>query len=239
MTDTPRPKSRQRLPSSRNISSQAFRTSAASTETPVSRRAQRGPPQQRPDKQSTAYIFSCRISTTSSAISKAKYWLASLTSKLIAASLTLCSRLMRCSHKYTQLPLIPADEFIAQHPEHANDDENELMIARIDHERKEREALEQQRQELLKRKQKLIAENKRRKDDLANLDKELEKFIDVCFPSRSLLLRISTDAVSREASPSCSSLRRHHEGTAPTDTPQLVMAYPTQYDSRRFVRVRQ
>ncbi|KFA66272.1 hypothetical protein S40285_01898 [Stachybotrys chlorohalonatus IBT 40285] len=81
-------------------------------------------------------------------------------------------------HKYTQLPLIPADEFIAQHPEHANDDENELMIARIDHERKEREALEQQRQELLKRKQKLIAENKRRKDDLANLDKELEKFID-------------------------------------------------------------
>lgn len=55
------------------------------------------------------------------------------------------------------------------------------MVARIDHERAEREALEQQRQELLKRKQKLIAENKRRKDDLANLDKDLEKFIDVGF----------------------------------------------------------
>lgn len=54
------------------------------------------------------------------------------------------------------------------------------MVARIDHERTEREALEQQRQELLKRKQKLIAENKRRKDDLANLDQDLEKFIDVC-----------------------------------------------------------
>lgn len=53
------------------------------------------------------------------------------------------------------------------------------MVARIDHERTEREALEQQRQELLKRKQKLIAENKRRKDDLANLDQDLEKFIDV------------------------------------------------------------
>lgn len=53
------------------------------------------------------------------------------------------------------------------------------MIARIDHERTEREGLEQQRQELLKRKQKLIAENKRRKDDLANLDQNLEKFIDV------------------------------------------------------------
>lgn len=53
------------------------------------------------------------------------------------------------------------------------------MEARIDHERAEREALEQQRQELLKRKAKLIAENKKRKDDLANLDKDLERFIDV------------------------------------------------------------
>jgi THO complex subunit 5 len=42
--------------------------------------------------------------------------------------------------------------------------------------------LEQQRQELLKRKQKLIADNKRRKDDLANLDKDLEKFIDAAKP---------------------------------------------------------
>jgi THO complex subunit 5 len=64
-------------------------------------------------------------------------------------------------------------------PEHASDDENALMVARIEHERTEREALEQQRMELLKRKQKLIADNKKRKDDLANLDKELEKFIDV------------------------------------------------------------
>ena len=53
------------------------------------------------------------------------------------------------------------------------------MFARIDHERAEREGLEQQRQELLKRKQKLIADNKRRKEDLANLDNDLEKFIDV------------------------------------------------------------
>ncbi|KAG5940423.1 hypothetical protein E4U53_007592 [Claviceps sorghi] len=85
-------------------------------------------------------------------------------------------------HKYQQLPLIPVDEFLAQHPEHAGDDENELMVARIDHERTEREGLEQQRQELLKRKQKLIAENKRRKDDLANLDQDLEKFIDAAKP---------------------------------------------------------
>ncbi|KAG6040484.1 hypothetical protein E4U41_000427 [Claviceps citrina] len=85
-------------------------------------------------------------------------------------------------HKYQQLPLVPVDKFLAQHPEHAGDDENELMIARIDQERVEREGLEQQRQELLRRKQKLIAENKRRKDDLANLDQDLEKFIDAAKP---------------------------------------------------------
>lgn len=54
------------------------------------------------------------------------------------------------------------------------------MVARIEDERREREALEQQRQELLKRKQKLITENKKRREDLANLDNDLEKFIDVC-----------------------------------------------------------
>ena len=53
------------------------------------------------------------------------------------------------------------------------------MTARIDHEYSEREALEQERQILLKKKQALIAENKKRKDDLASLDKDLEKFIDV------------------------------------------------------------
>ncbi|CCE35368.1 hypothetical protein E4U22_007573 [Claviceps purpurea] len=85
-------------------------------------------------------------------------------------------------HTYKQLPLISVDEFLSQHPDHAGDDENELMMARIEHEHAEREALEQQRQELLKRKQKLIAENKRRKDDLANLDHDLEKFIDAAKP---------------------------------------------------------
>ena len=53
------------------------------------------------------------------------------------------------------------------------------MIARIEHEHTERQALEEQRQCLLKKKQGLTAENKKRKEDLANLDKDLEKFIDV------------------------------------------------------------
>lgn len=85
----------------------------------------------------------------------------------------------RCSHKYRQLPLIAVEEFLALHPEHADADENDLMVARIEHERMERESLEKQRQDLLKRKAKLIADNKKRKDDLANLDRDLEKFIDV------------------------------------------------------------
>lgn len=83
------------------------------------------------------------------------------------------------SHKYLHLPLIPAEEFLKLHPEHSDDDEIALTIARIEHEHAEREALEQQRQGLLKKKQGLIADNKKRKEDLANLDKQLENFIDV------------------------------------------------------------
>ena len=89
------------------------------------------------------------------------------------------------SHKYQQLPLIPVEEFLQQHPEHAADDETNLMTARINHEHAEREALEQARQGLLKKKQVLIADNKKRKDDLANLDQDLEKFIDVGVRART------------------------------------------------------
>lgn len=88
---------------------------------------------------------------------------------------------MPSSHKYMQLPLIPKEEFLALRPEHAEADEDALTVARIEYEHAEREALEQQRQGLLKKKQGLIADNKKRKDDLANLDKQLENFIDVCY----------------------------------------------------------
>lgn len=92
------------------------------------------------------------------------------------------------SHKYQQLPLISVDEFLQQHPEHAADDENALMVARINQEYAQREALEQARQGLLKKKQGLIADNKKRRDDLANLDRDLEKFIDVRKPDVSVLI---------------------------------------------------
>ena len=98
------------------------------------------------------------------------------------------------SHKYQQLPLIPVEEFLDMHPEHAEDDEKTLMFARINHELSERETLEQERQGLLKKKQGLIADNKKRKDDLASLDKDLEKFIDVCGFHSRIMSRERCDA---------------------------------------------
>lgn len=66
------------------------------------------------------------------------------------------------------------------------------MFARINHELSEREALEHARQALLKKKQSLIADNKKRKEDLASLDKDLETFIDVrfCIPRCSCSVRL-------------------------------------------------
>ncbi|KAL8714687.1 MAG: hypothetical protein Q9220_001636 [cf. Caloplaca sp. 1 TL-2023] len=89
-------------------------------------------------------------------------------------------------HQYQQLPLIPVEDFLQLQPEHLNGDEKSLMFARINHEHAEREALEQQRQELLKKKQGLIAENKKRREDLASLDKDLETFIDAAKPIQKL-----------------------------------------------------
>ncbi|KAL5335282.1 phosphatidylinositol-glycan biosynthesis class S protein-domain-containing protein [Aspergillus crustosus] len=85
-------------------------------------------------------------------------------------------------HKYRSLPLIPLEEFLELHPEHRESSEHDLMVARINHEHAEREKLEQARQELLKRKQALITENNKRKEDLASLDQDLEKFIDLRHP---------------------------------------------------------
>ncbi|KAF9893593.1 hypothetical protein FE257_010905 [Aspergillus nanangensis] len=89
-------------------------------------------------------------------------------------------------HKYLSLPLIPIEDFLALFPEHHDSTEHELMIARINHEHAEREKLEQARQELLKRKQALIAENNKRKEDLASLDQDLERFIDAAKPIQKL-----------------------------------------------------
>jgi THO complex subunit 5 len=72
------------------------------------------------------------------------------------------------------------------HPQHAESDENIIMIARIDQEHSERNALEEERQGLLKHKAGLIADNEKRKEDLASLDRDLEKFIDAAKPIQKL-----------------------------------------------------
>ena len=82
-------------------------------------------------------------------------------------------------HKYTSIPLISEEEFLQLHPEHTNVDPHDLMVARLHNEKAVREDLERQRKELLAKKQSLIAENKKRKDDLASLDEQLKRFIEV------------------------------------------------------------
>jgi len=90
------------------------------------------------------------------------------------------------SHKYTQLPLVPVEQFLEQKPEFAeandtNDDEYEHQL--IDGSDKARAGRTRgaggSASGTIKEKQSLIAFNKKRKDDLASLDNDLEKFIDV------------------------------------------------------------
>lgn len=137
--------------------------------------------------------------------------------------------LTRSSHKYLSLPLIPVEEFLALHPEHKESNEHELMIARINHEHAEREKLEQARQELLKRKQALIAENKKRKDDLASLDQDLERFIDVRIAIWTCnLLSAANATCSRPRNLSRNSLRR---SIRPMIMIRILLRYPTEpYD---------
>lgn len=72
--------------------------------------------------------------------------------------------------------MISEEEFLTSHPEFQQVDSRNLMIARLNNEKAVRENLEKQRKELLMKKQSLIAENKKRKEDLASLDEQLKKF---------------------------------------------------------------
>lgn len=74
--------------------------------------------------------------------------------------------------------MIPADEFLAQHPEHADLSDHDLTIARIQDEHTARQGLEAQRQALLKRKEALVKETMIKKDELSKLDVEMEKWVD-------------------------------------------------------------
>lgn len=61
------------------------------------------------------------------------------------------------------------------------------MIARIEHEHQDRVKLEERRQEKLKQKQKLIAEVKKSKENLTNLDSMYDKIEEAMAPIRKVL----------------------------------------------------
>ncbi|KAK6340697.1 hypothetical protein TWF696_009020 [Orbilia brochopaga] len=85
-------------------------------------------------------------------------------------------------HTYKDIPLVPEEDYLQRHPEDADKDSHELMKLRLYDERTVREELEVKRKQLIAKKQALIAENKRRKDDLASLDEHLKKFIESSKP---------------------------------------------------------
>ncbi|KAF3044668.1 hypothetical protein E8E12_008361 [Didymella heteroderae] len=90
-------------------------------------------------------------------------------------------------HKYMKLPLISAEQYLEEFPEHRELSEHDLTTARIEHEHQVRLKLEERRQEKLKQKQKLIAEVKKGKDDLTKLDTMVEKFIEAAEPIKKVL----------------------------------------------------
>ena len=130
------------------------------------------------------------------------------------------------------MPLISVEEFLEKYPEHTEDDSKSLMKARIDHEYSEREAQEQQRQVLLKKKQALIAENKKRKDDLASLDRDLEKFIDVSLALHVLNFGDVADTTpARQRSPYRRRWRRNTDGFPVAYTRQAAKPIQRTLDS--------
>lgn len=73
--------------------------------------------------------------------------------------------------------MISAEEFLALHPEHSDSSEHDLTIARIQDEYAARQALEEQRQQSVKRKEALVKETTAKKEELGKLDAEIEKWL--------------------------------------------------------------
>lgn len=73
--------------------------------------------------------------------------------------------------------MIPPQVFIAQHPEHASSSDHDLTIARIQDEHAARQALDEQRKVLQARKDALVKETNAKKEELAKLDADIERWI--------------------------------------------------------------
>lgn len=81
------------------------------------------------------------------------------------------------NHTYEQIDMLPAEEFLELHPEHADLSEHDLTIARINEEFAQRKALEAEREALVKTKEGLVKSTGAQKGELAKLDTEFEKWI--------------------------------------------------------------
>lgn len=81
------------------------------------------------------------------------------------------------SHKYMRLPMVDVEDFLQQHPECAEMEEHELTLARIEDERVKRAELEGKRAELARKKEELVRETTAKKEELAKLDAEVEKWV--------------------------------------------------------------
>lgn len=73
--------------------------------------------------------------------------------------------------------MLAAEDFIEAHPEAAEMSEHDLTIARIEDEHRARQALEEQRLELVKKKEALVKETNAKKEELGKLDMEVEKWV--------------------------------------------------------------
>lgn len=84
------------------------------------------------------------------------------------------------AHAFRELPLISEDDYLEMYPEVKDLDlkEGELMERRIAYEEQERKRMDEERLELVKRKEALVVENARRKEVMKKMDERLESWID-------------------------------------------------------------
>jgi hypothetical protein len=90
-------------------------------------------------------------------------------------------------HSYMRLPLISHDEYVTMFPEQAGLPEDEIMPQRIQHEKGEREQMEEERSRLHKIKEELLKENTRKKEELRKMDEKLEGMVDGLRPIEEAL----------------------------------------------------
>ena len=83
--------------------------------------------------------------------------------------------------------MVSVDEFLASHPEHKDSVDHDLTIARIQDEHAARQALDDQKSQLAKRKEALMKETNAKKEELSKLDAEIEKWIGGAETVRKLL----------------------------------------------------